>query len=223
MIVQEFLEIRSSLETKFSSLGDTVYEPLDPLQKLTKMNTERTTAFVCILISYILCLGLNFIRNPLLRKIYSTSFGMLLCFYFWGVNAFLQVFMVVSTYLILLFLPRNLASNLMVWYAGGILGSVHYFYFTAPERPVAIFLLLMFTFAKVHMVSWNYYDAGLLDDPEKSKNMTPRERHYAEVLREIPSFFDWIQYFFFVGSATNGPCHEYRDFKEFINFKGAIT
>lgn len=203
-------------------MGETMYAPLDPIQELTKLNAARSAAFVCIISSFFLCLGLNFIKNPLLRKTYSTTFGILLSFYFWGVDAFLNLFMVLSTYLIMLVLPRNQASKIMVWWTGGILASVHYYYFMAPERPVAIFLLLMFTFAKVHMVSWNYYDAGLLDDKEKSKKMTPRERYYAEPFRKMPNFFGWIQYFYFVGSSFNGPCHEYRDFNEFINFKGNI-
>ena len=75
----------------------------------------------------------------------------------------------------------NLASKAMSWWAGSVLFCVHYYYFTAPvERSTGIFLSLMFTFAKVHMVSWNSYDAGLLSDPEKSKYMTEREKFYAQ-------------------------------------------
>jgi len=73
------------------------------------------------------------------------------------------------------------------------------------------------------MISWNYHDAGIMDDPEKSKYMTPRERHYAEACRKVPGFFSWIQYFYFVGASGAGPMHEYRDFDEFINFEGAVA
>ena len=119
--------------------------------------------------------------------------------------------------------PRMLAAKLMTWWAGSILCIVHYYYYTAPvERSTGIFLSLMFSFAKIHMVSWNYHDAGLVGDAEKSKHMTEREKHYAEALAGVPSFLDWIHYFYFVSTAGAGPMYEYRDFIDFINYTGDI-
>ena len=45
------------------------------------------------------------------------------------------------------------------------------------------------------MVSWNYYDAGQVDDKEKSKHMTERERFYAVPLRNKLDFFSFINMF----------------------------
>ena len=52
--------------------------------------------------------------------------------------------------------------------------------------------------------------------------MTDRERYYAEPHRERLSFVKWINYFFFVGSCIT-PMNEYRDFEDFINYRGNIT
>ena len=72
------------------------------------------------------------------------------------------------------------------------------------------------------MLAWNYYDAGIMDDPKLSEHMTDRERYYAEPHREHLSLQKWLNYFYFIGSAIT-PMHEYRDFEEFINYRGNIT
>ena len=38
----------------------------------------------------------------------------------------------------------------------------------------------------------------------------------------MPSFSEWIQYFYFVSTSGAGPMHEYRDFIDFINYTGDI-
>ena len=123
-ITQKFLELRADLVDYFTPLSDTMYAPLDPIEAALKLNRARSAAFICILSSFFLCLGLNFIRNPLLRRIYSTSCGIFLNFYFWGVDAFLNAFLILSTYAIMLLLPRNQASTVMAWWAGGLLAIV---------------------------------------------------------------------------------------------------
>lgn len=42
--------------------------------------------------------------------------------------------------------------------------------------------IIQVSFAKVLMFAWNYYDAGIMNDKEKSKYMTPREKYFAEAL-----------------------------------------
>ena len=200
-----------------------MYKPLDPVCEVTKLTKIRAAALVCIITSFFFSLGLSYITKPLVRKIYSTSLGFVVNFYFWGIAAWFNLFLVISTYLIMLLLPRNLASKAMVWWAGSILLIVHYYYYTAPvERTTGMFLPLMFSFAKIHMVSWNLYDAGLLSDPEASKYMTDREKYYAKACVEKPGFLDWIHYLYFVSTCGAGPMHEYRDFIEFINYTGDI-
>ena len=191
--VQKFLELSNSVEDFFKPLGEIMYKPLEPVCEVTKLNQIRAAAFICIIGSFFLSLGLSYIQQPILRKLYSTIFGFAISFYFWGVGAWFNLFLVVSTYVIMLTLPRMVAAKLMTLWAGSILCFVHYYYYTASvERSTGIFLSLMFSFAKIHMVSWNYHDAGLVGDAEKSKHMTDREKHYSEALAEVPSFSDWI-------------------------------
>lgn len=73
------------------------------------------------------------------------------------------------------------------------------------------------------MFAVNYDNAGKLDDPEKSKLFTSRERYFAEPLRKNVSFAQWMQYFLFCGSSVSGMCHEFRDFDEYINLKAGYA
>jgi len=59
-----------------------------------------------------------------------------------------------------------------------------------------------------------------LDDPEKIKDLTTREKYFAEPLKNRVHFFDFMHYFLFCGAAYTGMSHEYRWFHEFINLKG---
>ena len=81
-------------------------------------------------------------------------------------------------------------------------------------------LIFMMNFIKFHMMAVNYTNAAILDDPVKGKDLTTRERYYAEPLRERVHFIDFMHYFLFVGSSWSGMSHEYRTFDEFINCKG---
>ena len=88
------------------------------------------------------------------------------------------------------------------------------------EESLDIDLIFMINFVKIHMIAVNYKDAGLLQNPELCKDMTDREKYYAESLKECVSFFDFWNYMMFCGSSFSGPAVEYRKFDEFINKKG---
>ena len=78
----------------------------------------------------------------------------------------------------------------------------------------------MMNFVKVHMMAVNYVNAAKLDDPVAGKDLTQRERYFAEPLRERVPFMDFVHYFLFCGAAWTGMSHEYRYFDDFINCKG---
>ena len=70
----------------------------------------------------------------------------------------------------------------------------------------------------------NYSDAGKLNDKERSKELTERERYHAEALREFPSFADWCHYHMLMLSSTlGGPPTEYRPYIDFINLRGDVA
>ena len=84
--------------------------------------------------------------------------------------------------------------------------------------------LLRMNFAKIVMVICNYSDAGdLRQYPWGHKVFTSREKYYAQPLARRLDFFQWLNYFLYVGAQPIGPMHEYYDFEQFINFKGHIA
>ena len=100
--------------------------------------------------------------------------------------------------------------------------GISVYYYLRQMGGYTIVTSLSMHFAKTHIIAFNYYDAGIMDDPVLSKWMTPRERYYAEPHRERLSYGKWINYFYFVGSSLM-PLHEYREFEEFINYEGKIA
>ena len=82
-------------------------------------------------------------------------------------------------------LERELASYAMtIWSSACLLAVSYYHYEINPtEGSMDIDLIFMMNFVKFHMLANNYSNAGYLDDPVKGKNLTARERHFAEPLR----------------------------------------
>ena len=83
----------------------------------------------------------------------------------------------------------------MVVWAFTIMISVHTYDHLIEWHGWKIGATLSMNFAKVSIIAWNYYDAGRLENPEKVKLMSEREKHYALPLRERLDFFSFINYF----------------------------
>jgi len=155
-----------------------------------------------------------------LRKTFSTVSGFSVGFHFYGLLYFLNIVYVLVSYLLMRCCSRATGANLIVWWGALCMVSVSYHHFhiaDANSGGLALDLIFMMNFVKLHMFAVNYDNASKLDDPVKGKYLTPRERYFAEPLRNQVSFTDWINYFFFVGSSWTGMPHEYRTFDEYIN------
>jgi len=144
-----------------------------------------------------------------------------LSFYFFGFG-FLVLFLMYSfVFTVTLILPRTLASRIGILFFGGFQA---YMWFVDVRSGLNLvretFLcLMMINFQKVMMTLLSYSDAGLLDT-EAEKSLTPFERKHAQHLRQFPSYFDWLNYMVFVGSAVSyGPSTEYSRFDDFINLR----
>ena len=61
--------------------------------------------------------------------------------------------------------------------------SFYHFHINNMDGGWDIDLIFMMNFIKIHMMTVNYVNAGKLNDPVLSKNLTDRERFYAEPLR----------------------------------------
>lgn len=154
--------------------------------------------------------------------------GLATGFYFYGLLYFTNVAYVLGAFLLMKCCSRSTGANLIAWWGMIIMVSVSFHHYHLQEGGVkseglALDLIFMTNFIKLHMFAVNYDNAGKLDDPEKCKNLTTREKYFAESLRERLSFAEWLQYFFFCGSSVSGMSHEYRDFDEFINLKAGYA
>lgn len=123
----------------------------------------------------------------------------------------------------MLCLERHLAAKLITIWSGLCLFVTSYIHFHLSGNEDGnwdIDLIFMMNFIKFHMMSVNYSNAGLLDDPIKGKDLTTRERYFAEPLRQPIGFIEFFNYYLFCGSSWTGMSHEYRWYKEFINREG---
>ena len=77
---------------------------------------------------------------------------------------------------------------------------------------------MMVNYIKIVYIACNVKDADAIARKD-AKHLTPREEIYAAPLKEIPTFMEWCDYFFFCGTAVIGPPTEYKDFVDFINLR----
>lgn len=173
------------------------------------------------MLSFVACLIVGQIRSTALRKIFSTALGFGLGFYNYGLLFLINVASIIVCFMLIRFNSRVNGANLVTWWGAIFMISVsfHHHHIAHESGTLSLDLIFMMNFVKIHMFAVNYENAGKLDDPSKSINLTPREKLFAEPLRNKVIFIDWINYFFFVGSSWTGMCHEYKDFDDYINSK----
>ena len=105
-----------------------------------------------------------------------------------------NIIYVTVAYLLMKCCSRTTGSNLMTWWGAICMVGVSFHHFhiaDALSGGLALDLIFMTNFVKIHMFAVNYDNAGMLDDAEKSKHFTSRERYFAEPLRNKVSFAKW--------------------------------
>lgn len=163
------------------------------------------------------------LRDPFQRKWYSTSLGLFLGFYLLGIGYFIVIAQIVFAYLAMRFMPtRRMAfftgigavttimvlRNLYIWWANTLDG-------TGRMQTTIIFM-------RTVAIMCNYVDGEVLDDEEKGKHLTSRERKFANHLRERPSFEDWCHYNFFLPFSFIGDFYDFGDYMDFINYRSDV-
>lgn len=168
---------------------------------------------------FAVCLPLPWIRDPGLRKAYSSTLGCLIGFYTYGATFFLYIAYVMLGWLLMKLLPRNAAAVLIptISLALLLLRGI-YQWFEGTNTDLNVKTTMMIAYIKLHYVSQNYKDAPLLT--QKTHSLTARECNYASALTEAIPLRDWVDYFFFCGSIGFGMPLEYKDFSDFINLRG---
>ena len=200
-----FFHIQGLIIKYFKDYEIIIYKPVEVISKKFGFPTNNANFVVCAVLAIFLNLGLTLFRNPSARKLYSSTAGTFLLFYSHGSGAVLNIFLIISTYLLMFLLPRNAGAKLMAAWALTLMMSVHLYDHLVESVGWKVGTIIQVNFAKVSIIAWNYYDAGKLDDKAKSHNMTQRERYYAEPFRQKPDLLAYFNYFLFVGSSYAGP------------------
>ena len=107
----------------------------------------------------------------MLRKLWSTTSGLAIGFYFYGINYILNIGYVLVNYLLMACFERQLASTLMTFWTGMMLLFVTFSHLWLSEnsQELEIDIIFLMNSCKFHMMAVNYSNAEKLADPEKSK------------------------------------------------------
>ena len=175
----------------FQPITDVAYYPVGVLAEATDLGPDNVVYLMCILMSFTANLILGQIDSIAMRKIWATTCGLLIASYYYGLNFIFNIGYILVNYLLMMCLERHTAAKLMTfWSAVGILivSENHNNFSFDEEREMrggglGLDLIFMMNFVKFHMLANNYSNAGYLDDPVKGKDLTVRERYFAEPLR----------------------------------------
>ena len=155
-----------------------MYYPLDLAAETFGQKPDQLLYLFCMLQGFLACLILGQIDNIALRKVWSTASGLAIGFYFYGINYILNIGYVLVNYLLMRCFERQLASTLMTVWTGVMLAFVTFchLWISDNSQDLEIDLIFLMNSCKFHMMAVNYSNAGKLEDPAQSKDMTKRER-----------------------------------------------
>lgn len=213
------MDIFHNAQSALKPFSDVMYEPCTIMANATGIDMEGLITLVTIFIQFFACLVLGQIESVQTRKVFSTCFGIFIGFYFYGLLFFLNICLVLISYAYLVFLPRSMASTMISVTGALSTMSVSFYIYNVAEMTVGGMLdvVFMINFVKLHMFAVNYDNAAKLDDPIAGKDLTKRERYFAQTLKgDIVGLYEWCQYFFFAGSSWTGLITEYRHFDEYM-------
>ena len=186
--------------------------------------SESMMVFLIALhLSLILSFPLSLMKSPLKRRWYATITGLIVGFYAHGLANFVCLLQFVSTYPLLVLLPRwhalrvgvSLAFTLMLlrniypYWDGSLDGFPR-------TQMTSIFM-------RIHIFLCNFSDAEILDDPEKGMHLSLLERKHAACLRERPSFADWFHFNCFTPFTYFGGQCEYSHWIDWVDRRGDVT
>jgi hypothetical protein len=82
-------------------------------------------------------------------------------------------------------------------------------------------MTLMFSYCKNTSLACNIKDGYFAKKAEAEKKepvLKGREKLF--LIKEMPSFYDYMAYMYFCGSAISGPWFEYKDLYDFLRVQG---
>lgn len=76
-------------------------------------------------------------------------------------------------------------------------------------------LSLMYNFCKISSLVCSIYDGIRIKKLGDKAKFSTREKKYA-ITEGVPSYFDFMSYMYFCGSAISGPWFEFKDFQNYM-------
>ena len=198
------------------------YMPLESLCEVFQRPMYEVITIFSALIAFLVCLPMPWFRNTTFRKAYSLFWGVTIGFYTYGIPFFMYIAFVILGYLQLRFLPTRVSTSTIPVIAMGILIlRAGYQTLKGSNAELSVKTVMMVAYIKMCYIALNRKDADAIARND-ARHLTKREEIYAEPLKEIPTFIEWCEYFFFCGVAVIGPATEYKDFVDYINLRGAF-
>ena len=144
-----------------------VYAPLLIVADIIGEPFNQCLYFFVILMSFAACLVLGQIDNISTRKWFSTISGFIIGLYFYGILWYFNLGYILVNYLLMRFLPRYAAANAMMAFSvfGMVYATCYRNWWSPADAEISyIDLIFEMNFIKLHMITVNYRNAGLILD-----------------------------------------------------------
>lgn len=155
------------------------------------------------------------IKNENQKKMFSITTGFMVHLYVFGITALASITQNLLCYLLMVYLPASIQHKAVFVTSAVMLGAgqLHKQFSTPGVNGLDVPMNLMFNFCKVTSLVCSVRDGNTLRQkgPDSLKR---REREFA--IDQIPSFFDYWAYMYFMGASISGPFYEFKDFQDYM-------
>ena len=205
-------------------ISDILYYPVTTIGELFQRPEDQVIYMIASTVVLFANFGLYYNRGtPFQRQLYSTTMGLVIHYYVFGMSGLASLLTNVVSYLAIITMPRAY-SHITIFFVSGIglaLAQAHRQIYYYGWNGLDVPMNLMFNFSRVTSLACCIRDGekiAVAKKEGKEADLKPREKAFA--VEEIPSFFDFISYLYFCGAAISGPWYEYKDFRQMINREG---
>jgi len=183
----------------------------------------------------ILCLVFKQISDPTMRRAFSLFCGLSINFFVFGSCAACMLFVNIFVYLLMIMVPLKYQHLGVFLMAGlGLAGAQwHKMIYDYGMNGLNLPITMMFNYCRVSSLACCIKDGAAIMAVRKSKGddvarkipladlgVDLKKRELAHALEDVPTFFEFLSYLYFVGACISGPWYEYNDFNDLINRQG---
>ena len=205
-------------------ISDILYSPVAKIGEIFERPEDQVVYMIGSTVVLFANFGLYYYRGtPFQRQVYSTTMGLAIHYYVFGMSGLASLLTNVFSYLAIIAMPRAY-SHITIFFVSGIglaLAQAHRQIYYYGWNGLDVPMNLMFNFSRLTSLACCIRDGEKMAQAKKEgkeADLKPREKAYA--VEEVPSFFDFMSYLYFCGAAISGPWYEYKDFRQMIKQEG---